>query len=207
MIPESRYVRFGVRKHGMCAISNDLHAHGGIRPYCATFLVFSGYAMGDIRMPAALSQFQVLYIMTHDSIGVGEDGPTHQPIETLENLQSTPNLNVMRPAYGYETTAAYQLALTSQKTPTVICCSRSTLPALEFSSKEKALKGTYVCSPSIEDNYFFVPKSILFLSLSELLHADFFKPSLLSNCRICIHPRLCNSWPVWNGDETFRRRP
>jgi len=164
MTPEGRYVRFGVREHGMCAISNGLYAHGGIRPYCATFLVFSGYAMGAIRM-SALSQFPVLYIMTHDSIGVGEDGPTHQPIETLENLRSTPNLNVMRPADGNETSAAYQLALTSQKTPTVICCSRSTLPALEFSSKEKALKGAYVCWPSIEESE---PELILVATGSEV---------------------------------------
>jgi len=147
--PEGRYVRFGVREHGMCAISNGLYAYGGIRPYCATFLVFSGYAMGAIRL-AALSRFPVLYIMTHDSIGVGEDGPTHQPIETLENLRSTPNLNVVRPADGNETSAAYQLALTSQKTPTVICCSRSTIQALEYSSKEKALKGAYACRPNNE---------------------------------------------------------
>jgi len=164
--PEGRYVRFGVREHGMCAISNGLFAHGAIRPYCATFLVFSGYAMGAIRL-SALSQFPIIYIMTHDSIGVGEDGPTHQPIETLENLRSIPNLNVMRPADGNETSAAYQLALTSEKTPTVICCSRSTVPALEHSSKEKALKGAYVCWPGDAEEE---PDLILIATGTEVSH-------------------------------------
>mmetsp|Transcript_1516 Transcript_1516/g.2227 ORF Transcript_1516/g.2227 Transcript_1516/m.2227 type:complete len:721 (+) Transcript_1516:289-2451(+) len=141
--PDGRYIRFGVREHAMAAISNGLYAHGAIRPYCATFLVFSGYAMGAIRL-SALSQFPVLYLMTHDSIGLGEDGPTHQPIETLESLRSIPNLHVVRPADGEEMAAAYRMGLESTKTPTVICCSRGGIPALEQSSREKALQGAYI---------------------------------------------------------------
>jgi len=138
-----RYLRFGVREHGMAAICNGLFAYGGIRPFCATFLNFAGYALGSIRL-SALSKFGVLYIMTHDSIGLGEDGPTHQPVEMLESLRSMPNIHVFRPADANETNAAYQSSLSELHTPTVICCSRAALPALESSSVEKALKGAYV---------------------------------------------------------------
>lgn len=140
--PDGRYLRFGVREHGMAAICNGLFAYGGIRPFCATFLNFAGYALGSIRI-SALSKFGVLYIMTHDSIGLGEDGPTHQPVEMIESLRSMPNINVFRPADLNETNAAYRVSLTSVHTPTVICCSRSGLPALENSSVEKAMKGGY----------------------------------------------------------------
>ena len=142
--PEGRYMRYGVREHGMCAITNGLFAYGGIRPFAATFLVFAGYCLGSIRL-AALSKFGVIYIMTHDSIGLGEDGPTHQPVETLENLRSLPNLNVFRPADSNETSASYYLAMIKTETPSVICCSRSTVPALAGSTIEKAMKGAYVC--------------------------------------------------------------
>lgn len=141
--PEGRYLRFGVREHAMAAICNGMFAHGGMRPYCATFLVFTGYAMGSIRL-SALSKFGVIYVMTHDSIGLGEDGPTHQPVETLENLRSMPNILVYRPADSNESSAAYKMALEHHETPTVICCSRSTVPALENSSIDKACKGAYV---------------------------------------------------------------
>jgi transketolase len=141
--PQGRYIRFGVREHAMGALCNGLFAYGGFRPYCATFLTFAGYMMGAIRL-SALSRFGVLYVFTHDSIGLGEDGPTHQPIETLENLRSMPNINVFRPADSNEMNAAYQVALTKRETPTAICCSRSGVPALYGSSVEKACKGGYV---------------------------------------------------------------
>jgi transketolase len=140
--PEGRYLRFGVREHGMAAICNGLFAYGGMRPFCATFLNFAGYALGSIRV-SALSKFGVLYVMTHDSIGLGEDGPTHQPVEMIESLRSMPNINVFRPADSNEMSMAYKVALESHSTPSVICCSRSGLPALEHSSMEKAAKGAY----------------------------------------------------------------
>lgn len=145
--PAGRYLRFGVREHAMAAICNGLFAYGGIRPFCATFLTFVGYAMGAIRL-SALSQFGVIYVMTHDSIGLGEDGPTHQPVETIESLRSMPNINVFRPADSNETAAAYKVALTKFKTPTVICCSRSTVPAILGSSIEKACLGAYAAMES-----------------------------------------------------------
>lgn len=140
--PEGRYLRFGVREHGMAAICNGLFAYGGMRPFCATFLNFAGYALGSIRL-SALSKFGVLYVMTHDSIGLGEDGPTHQPVELIESLRSMPNINLFRPADANEMNAAYRTALKTYETPSVICCSRGGLPAIEHSSVEKALKGAY----------------------------------------------------------------
>jgi transketolase len=137
-----RYLRFGVREHGMVAVSNGIFAHGGLRPYCATFLVFAGYALGSIRL-SALSRFGVIFVFTHDSIGLGEDGPTHQPVETLEVLRSLPNLNMFRPADMNETSAAYKVALERSSTPTVICCTRTNVPALEASTVDKACRGAY----------------------------------------------------------------
>jgi len=139
---DGRYVRFGIREHAMVSISNGMFAHGGLRPYCATFLVFFGYCAGAVRV-AALSKFGILFVFTHDSIGLGEDGPTHQPIETLESLRSMPNIYVYRPADGNETSGAYQVGLESISTPTAICCSRSALPNIPTSTKEKAVMGAY----------------------------------------------------------------
>merc|ERR1712151_961428 len=138
-----RYLRFGIREHGMVAICNGIFAYGGLRPYCATFLNFVGYCVGAIRL-SALSKFGVIFIMTHDSIGLGEDGPTHQPVETLESLRSMPNIYVCRPADCNEVSASYKLGLTKHETPTVICCSRSTVTGLEMSSIDKAMKGGYI---------------------------------------------------------------
>ena len=140
--PIGRYLRFGVREHAMAAICNGLYAYGCFRPFCATFLNFAGYALGSIRL-SALSKFGVLYIMTHDSIGLGEDGPTHQPVEMIESLRSMPNINVIRPADCNETVAAYRIAIKSHETPSVICCSRSTVKSMAASTPEKAEKGAY----------------------------------------------------------------
>ncbi len=147
--PGGRYLRFGVREHGMAAICNGLFAYGGFRPFCATFLNFAGYALGAIRL-SALSRFGVMYIMTHDSIGLGEDGPTHQPIEMLESLRAMPNINVFRPADSNEVAAAYLMAIHSRATPSVICCSRMAVTSLEASSAEKACLGAYAVVSSQE---------------------------------------------------------
>ena len=141
--PEGKMIRFGVREHSMAAICNGMFAYGGLRPFCATFLQFAGYALGAMRC-SALSKFGVIYIMTHDSIGLGEDGPTHQPVEMLESLRAMPNMNVVRAADANEMAAAYQIALLSVNTPTVICCTRGTVAPLEHSSRDKAMKGAYI---------------------------------------------------------------
>ncbi|KAK7469243.1 Transketolase [Stygiomarasmius scandens] len=143
------YIRFGVREHGMGAIANGIAAYGSIIPFVATFLNFVSYAAGATRL-SALSGHQVIWVATHDSIGLGEDGPTHQPIETAIHLRATPNLAFWRPADGNETSAAYYSAITSKKTPSVLSLSRQNLPNLEGSTIEKALKGGYVVHE--EDN-------------------------------------------------------
>ncbi|MBR4695468.1 MAG: transketolase, partial [Selenomonadaceae bacterium] len=139
-----RNLHFGVREIAMSAIANGLALHGGLRPYVATFFVFSDYLKPMMRL-AALMGIPVTYVLTHDSIGVGEDGPTHEPIEQLAMLRATPNVNVFRPADATETAAGWYLAATSEKTPTALVLTRQNLPQLAGSSKE-ALKGAYVIS-------------------------------------------------------------
>ncbi|KAK9468129.1 Transketolase, thiamine diphosphate binding domain-containing protein [Lipomyces arxii] len=138
-----RYIRYGVREHGMGAIMNGLAAYGGMIPFGGTFLNFVSYAAGAVRL-SALSEVRVIWVATHDSIGLGEDGPTHQPIETLAHFRATPNLMVWRPADGNETSAAYYMALTEKHTPSIMALSRQNLPQLEGSTIEKACKGGYV---------------------------------------------------------------
>lgn len=137
-----RYFRFGVREHGMGAIMNGMSAYGAFIPYGGTFLNFVSYAAGAVRL-SSLSHLQNIWVATHDSIGLGEDGPTHQPIETLAHFRALPNTAVWRPADGNETSAAYYAAITSKQTPSIIALSRQNLPQLEGSSIEKALKGGY----------------------------------------------------------------
>jgi transketolase len=138
-----RYIRYGVREHGMGAIMNGLSAYGTILPFSGTFLNFVSYAAGSVRL-SALSQVRNIWVATHDSIGLGEDGPTHQPIETLAHFRALPNCMVWRPADGNETSAAYYVALTSKHTPSIMALSRQNLPQLEGSTIEKASKGGYV---------------------------------------------------------------
>ena len=121
---------------------NGLAAYGTIIPSGGTFFNFVSYAAGAVRL-AALSKFRTITVATHDSIGLGEDGPTHQPIETIAHFRAIPNLMVWRPADGNETSAAYYVAITSKETPSIICLSRQNLPQLEGSSIEGALKGGY----------------------------------------------------------------
>ena len=143
---ENRNLRFGVREHGMGAICNGIALHNsGLIPYCATFLVFADYMRAAIRL-SALSEAGVLYVMTHDSIALGEDGPTHQPVETIASLRAIPNLYVIRPADGNETSGAYKVAIASRKTPTLMAFSRQNLPQLEGSSIDAVAKGAYVIS-------------------------------------------------------------
>lgn len=138
-----RYIRYGVREHGMAAIMNGLAAYGTVIPVSGTFLNFVSYAAGAVRL-SALSRVRVIYVATHDSIGLGEDGPTHQPIETLAHFRALPNMMVWRPADGNETSAAYYSSLTAKCTPSIIALTRQNLPQLENSTIDKALKGGYV---------------------------------------------------------------
>lgn len=141
--PQGRYIRFGVREHAMAAVCNGLFAYGGLRPFCATFLNFTGYALGAMRV-SALSKFGVIYIATHDSIGLGEDGPTHQPVEALLNFRATPDLLTLRPADANEVSGSYMIALERRHTPCVIALSRQGCNNLHGSSKEAVERGAYV---------------------------------------------------------------
>lgn len=157
-----RNIHFGVRELAMGAMTNGLALHGGVRPYAGTFFVFSDYMKPMVRL-AALMGLPTTYVLTHDSIGVGEDGPTHEPIEQLAMLRSIPNVNVFRPADATETAAGWYLAVTSQKTPTALVLTRQNLPQLAGSSKD-ALKGAYV----IADASKAVPDAIIMASGSEV---------------------------------------
>jgi len=139
------YVHYGVREHAMAAAMNGLALHGGIVPYAGTFLVFSDYCRPSIRLSALMAQ-RVVYVMTHDSIGLGEDGPTHQPVEQLAALRAIPNLNVMRPADSVECAECWDIALRSENTPTILVLTRQGLPLLRTAPGAENLtaKGAYV---------------------------------------------------------------
>lgn len=143
-----RNLHFGVREHAMAAITNGMALHGGLHPYCATFFVFSDYMKHAMRM-AAIMKLQVPYILTHDSIGVGEDGPTHQPVEQLAMLRSIPGMTVFRPADSVETAAAWLYAMEHQG-PTALTLTRQNLPLYGEGGKQ-AIKGAYVISDSQKD--------------------------------------------------------
>ncbi|MFX4229817.1 MAG: transketolase-like TK C-terminal-containing protein [Porticoccaceae bacterium] len=139
-----RYIGYGVREFGMAAAMNGLALHGGFKPYGGTFLVFSDYARNAIRL-SALMGLGVTYVMTHDSIGLGEDGPTHQPIEHLASLRAIPNIYVFRPADAVETLEAWDIALRSPKTPSLMALSRQNVPQLrEAGSENLTERGGYV---------------------------------------------------------------
>jgi transketolase len=138
-----RFVHYGIREHGMAAAMNGIALHGGLIPYSGTFLVFSDYCRPAIRL-GALMGIRVIYVMTHDSIGLGEDGPTHQPVEHLASLRAMPNMLVMRPADAVETTECWELALTHKTGPTVLALSRQNLPTVRDASAEnKCARGAY----------------------------------------------------------------
>ncbi|MCX7775777.1 MAG: transketolase [Spirochaetaceae bacterium] len=128
--PSGRYIHFGVREHGMAAIANGMALHGGLRTFVATFLVFADYLRPALRL-SALMRLPVIYVLTHDSIYIGEDGPTHQPVETLASLRAIPNVSVLRPADAEETAVAWRLAMERKGGPTVLVLTRQNLPVLE----------------------------------------------------------------------------
>jgi transketolase len=143
------YIHFGVREHGMAAAMNGMALHGGVIPYGGTFLVFTDYCRPSIRLAALMGQ-RVVYVMTHDSIGLGEDGPTHQPVEHLAALRAIPNLQVFRPADTVETAECWALALATATGPSVIALTRQALPAVrtEHTSENLCARGGYVLAPA-----------------------------------------------------------
>jgi transketolase len=157
-----RNLHFGVREHAMAAIVNGMYAHGGLKVFCATFFVFSDYMKGAMRLSSLMS-LPVAYVLTHDSIGVGEDGPTHQPIEQLAAFRSMPNMTVFRPADSKETAAAWYYAVTNGSTPTSLVLTRQKLPLYEGCAKS-ALKGGYI----LKDSQKSTPDVLLMASGSEV---------------------------------------
>ena len=146
------YIHYGVREHAMCGIMNGIALHSGLIPYGGTFLIFSDYCKPSMRLAALMKQ-KVIYVMTHDSIGLGEDGPTHQPIEQLSNLRSIPNLNVFRPADTTETLECWQLALESSDSPSVLALTRQKVDPVrkEYSKENKCSFGAYELSRTNEE--------------------------------------------------------
>ena len=162
------YIHFGVREHGMAAAMNGIALHGGAIPYGGTFLVFTDYCRPSIRLSALMEQ-RAIYVMTHDSIGLGEDGPTHQPVEHVASLRAIPNLNVFRPADVVETAEAWQLALQSRSTPSVLALSRQGLPQMRLDDIEenRSARGGYILREASAK-----PQIVLMASGSEVAIAD-----------------------------------
>jgi transketolase len=144
-----RFIHYGVREHGMAAAMNGMALHGGIIPYSGTFLVFSDYCRPAIRL-AALMEQRVIHVMTHDSIGLGEDGPTHQPVEHVASLRAIPNLLVFRPCDAVETAECWQLALEARKRPSVLALTRQNLPQLRrtLDQDNRCAAGAYEIVPA-----------------------------------------------------------
>jgi transketolase len=163
---DGRNLHFGVREHGMGGILNGMALHGGLIPYGGTFLIFSDYMRPAIRL-ASLMTLKVIYVFTHDSIGLGEDGPTHQPVEHLSALRAIPNLTVLRPCDAAETVEAWCFALEQKKGPFALALTRQTVPILDrtqFASAQGLRQGAYILSEPAEGN----PDIVLMGSGSEV---------------------------------------
>ncbi len=154
---KGRYLHYGIREHGMAAAMNGIRLHGGFRPYGGTFLTFTDYAGGAMRL-SALMGLPVVYVMTHDSIGLGKDGPTHQPVEHLANCRATPNTLMLRPCDQIETAEAWQIALSQDSTPTVMTLSRQNLPTLRRETADNlTAKGAYILREAVGERPRVIP--------------------------------------------------
>ena len=194
-----RNIHWGVREHVMCAASSGMALHGGVRPFAGSFLIFTDYARPAIRL-AAMMGLPVIYVMTHDSIGLGEDGPTHQPVEHLASLRAMPNLCVIRPGDANETVHAWRAAMLRRNSPTLLALTRQELPVLDrngMGAAEDLLKGAYVLSKEHGDR----PDAILIASGSELHPALAAQDLLLAESSV--DARVV-SMPSW---ELFREQP
>ncbi|MBF0414813.1 MAG: transketolase [Magnetococcales bacterium] len=191
---DDRYIHFGIREHAMGAITNGIARHGGTVAFCGTFLVFSDYMRGSIRMAAVMGT-HTIFILSHDSIGVGEDGPTHQPIEHVMSLRLIPHLTTLRPADAFETAGAWRVAIANKK-PVALCLTRQAVPVLTERSREMVAKGAYIL-----DNCDGEPKLIILASGSEVHLAMETKQELAKLGHK--HIRVV-SMPSW---ELFREQP
>ena len=194
-----RNFNFGVREHAMASMCNGMTLHGGIRPYCATFLIFSDYMRPAIRL-SALMGIPVTYILTHDSIGLGEDGPTHQPVEHLMTLRAIPNCTVIRPADSNETSAAWKVALETSTGPVLLALSRQKLTNMESSGHVgDAAKGAYIVRNTVSD-----PDIILLATGSEVgLAMD--AADVLAKSNIEARVVSMPSWEVFESQDVAYR--
>ncbi len=195
-------IHFGVREHAMGAIAGGMSLHGGIIPYTATFLTFSDYMRPPIRL-AALMGIQVVYIFTHDSIGLGEDGPTHQPIEHLMNLRGVPNLTIIRPADATETAQAWRAALQNDKGPTALIFSRQKLPVLDrgrYASEEGVLKGGYILWESSKDR-----PSVILIGTGSETHIALEAADILSKEGVNVRVVSLPSWELFDKQSNEYR--
>ena len=196
--PAQRYVHYGIREHAMAAAMNGMALHGAVRPYGGTFLIFSDYMKPAVRL-AALMDAPAIFVYTHDSVGLGEDGPTHQPIEQLAGLRAIPGLLVVRPADANETAAAWKLALESTDDPTALVFSRQSLPTMaetQDTAMDGVARGAYVVSDSDGE-----PEVILVASGSEVGLAMQAKETLGAGTRVVSMP--CDR-RFWEQDEAYR---
>ena len=197
-----RYLHYGIREFGMAAAMNGIALHGGFIPYGGTFLVFADYCRPAIRLSALMKQ-RVVYVMTHDSIGLGEDGPTHQPVEHLASLRAMPNLNVFRPADSVETAEAWELALQSRDRPSVIALTRQNLPTIrtDHTTKNLTAQGAYVIEEASASR-----KAIILASGSEVEIALAARKLLLED-GIGARVVSCPSLDLFaEQDEAYRKR-
>lgn len=184
-----QYIHYGVREHGMAAMMNGMAQYGGIVPYSGTFLVFTDYCRPAIRL-SALMEKRVVYVMTHDSIGLGEDGPTHQPVEHLASLRAMPNLNVFRPCDGIETAECWEIALSTIKTPSIMALSRQGLPTLcDDRADNMSAKGAYILQDCDGE-----PDVTLFATGSEVQLAVEAAEKIDANVRVVSVPCLDLFW-------------
>ena len=197
-----RYIHYGIREHGMAAIMNGMALHGGVIPYGGTFLTFSDYSRGAIRL-SALMGLGVIYVMTHDSIGLGEDGPTHQPVEHLASLRSIPNLNVFRPCDIIETIECWEIALKSKNKPSIICLSRQNLPLIrkESNPKNYSQMGAYIVKDFINK------KKVILMATGSEVKIALKASEILENKGIGTRVVSFPSWELFQEqDDQYRKK-
>jgi transketolase len=196
-----RYLYYGIREFGMSAAMNGMALHGGVIPYGGTFLVFTDYARPAIRL-SALQQVRVVYVMTHDSIGLGEDGPTHQPIEHLMSLRAMPNLDVYRPADSVETAECWALALRKLSTPSILALTRQNLPQVrtEAAAGNSCARGAYRLRIAS------APRRAVLIATGSEVHVALEAAEALEGQGIGADVVSMPCWSLFDGqDESYRR--
>jgi transketolase len=200
---EGRNMRFGVREHAMGSILNGMSLHGGLIPYGATFLVFSDYMRPAIRL-AALTDLHIIYVFTHDSIGLGEDGPTHQPIEHLAALRAIPNLTVIRPCDANETAEAWRYAVQNKKGPVALVLTRQNTPTLDrevFAAADGLQRGAYVLSDTKDGNL-----DVILMASGSEVHIGIQAAGMLRENSISVRVVSMPSWELFDRQpETYRQ--